>query len=277
MSAVARPSAPVLGGAHLGSARYLRSHWRLLWRVTKHELHQRYAGSLLGLGWAMLAPLLVLGIYAVVYLQVFRVRVPDMSSASYVFYVFAGLVPYLVFAESVGQGVQSVIANKAVLNNTVFPIDLTPIKPVLGAQVVMATGMSVILIGAISARGAHLTLLALPVIWLLNILWLMGLNWVLSALNVMFRDLQNIITIVLMAMLVASPIAYTPEMVPASLRPIIDLNPFAYFVIAYQQVTVLGTWPSLARTLVIVVMSTVTFVFGAWFFARLKRVIVDYV
>lgn len=225
----------------------------------------------------MLAPLLVLAIYAVVYLQVFRVRVPNLTPAGYIFYVFCGLVPYLVCAEAIGQGVISVIANKAVLNNTVFPIDLTPIKPVLGTQVVMATGLAVVLAGAIATVGLHVTLVLLPVVWLLNILWLMGVNWILSVLNVMFRDLQNVITAVLMAMLVASPIAYTPAMVPPALKLVLDLNPFAYFVIAYQQVIMLGTWPSVPRAIVLVVMSTATFAFGAWFFARLKRVVVDYV
>ena len=209
---------PLIGSRRLGSARYLQSHWRLLWRVTKHDLRQRYAGSLLGLGWAMLAPLLILGIYAVVYLQVFRVKVPELSASAYVIYVFCGLVPYLVASQAIAQGVTSVITNKAVLNNTVFPIDLTPVEPVLGAQVVMATGTAVVLVGAVATKGAHVTLVLLPVLWLLNVLWLIGVNWVISVLNVIFRDLQNLVTVVLMAMLVASPIAYTPSMVPPGLK-----------------------------------------------------------
>ena len=58
----------------------------------------------------------------------------------------------------------------------------------------------------------------------------------LSLLNVIFRDIQNLLTPVLMIMLIISPIAYTPEIVPDSLKPLIVLNPFAYFVVAYQQV-----------------------------------------
>ena len=83
-------------------------------------------------------------------------------------------------------------------------------------------------------------LVLLPVIWALNVVWLIGINWVLSLLNVIFRDLQNLLTRVLMIMLVASPIAYTPDMVPSALRPLLALNPFAYFVVAYQQVIMLG-------------------------------------
>jgi lipopolysaccharide transport system permease protein len=260
-----------------GSARFLSSHRRLLWRVTKNDLQQRYAGSILGIGWAMLGPLLVLAIYAVIYLEIFRIKVTGLSSTEYVFYVFCGLVPYLAAAEAIGQGVQAIVSNKAVLNNTVFPIDLTPVKPILGTQVVMSTGMAVVLIGAIANGRMHATLVLLPVIWLLNIMWLIGLNWILSVLNVVFRDLQNLVAAILMVMLIASPIAYTPDMVPSNLKLLLALNPFAYFVVAYQQVIMLGIWPSFPHTTILVVMSLVTFVVGSWFFDRAKRVIIDYV
>jgi lipopolysaccharide transport system permease protein len=108
-------------------------------------------------------------------------------------------------------------------------------------------------------------------------LWLCGVNWILSLLNVVFRDLQNLVASILMILLVASPIAYTPDMVPSGLKPLLALNPFAYFVVAYQQVVMLGIWPSLPHIAVLVVMSIGTFLLGSWFFARAKRVIVDYV
>lgn len=262
---------------HGGSARFLRTHWSLLWRVTNHETRQRYAGSLLGLGWAFLAPLLILFIYAVVYLEIFRIKVPNLSSTEYVIYVFTGLVPYLATAEAIGVGTSAVIANKAVLNNTVFPIDLAPIKPVLSSQYVMVAGMTAVLAGAIFTGNLHKTIVLLPVIWIANILWLAGVNWLLSLLNVIFRDLQNLVSAVLMVMMVASPIAYTPDMVPSGLKLLLALNPFAYFVVAYQQIIMLGIWPSLPHMIVLALMTLVTFVAGSWFFDRGKRVIVDYV
>jgi lipopolysaccharide transport system permease protein len=260
-----------------GSARFLRSHRRLLWRVTRNDLAQRHAGSHLGFGWVFLAPLLVLGIYSVVYLEIFRVKVPGLSSVEYVNYIFCGLVPYLAAAEAIGVGVGAVVANKSVLNNTVFPIDLAPVKPVLSSQAVMAVGMPIVVAGAIATGNLHRTMVLLPVVWVLNIVWLIGVNWVISLLNVIFRDLQNIVTSVLMVMLIASPIAYTPDMVPQALKPLLAVNPFAYFVVGYQQVIMLGIWPSLPHLVLLVVMPVVTFLAGSWFFFRAKRVIIDYV
>ncbi len=260
-----------------GSASYIKSHRRLLWRVTHTEVQARYAGSHLGLGWAFVAPFLVLGIYAVVYLEIFRVHVATLSSPEYVIYIFTGLVPYLATAEALSNGVQSVIANKSVLNNTVFPIDLAPVKAVLSAQFTMVVGLAVTLAGAFATGNVHPTLVLLPVLWGLNIIWLIGVNWLISLLNVIFRDLQNLISSVLMVMLVASPIAYTPDMVPSTLRILLAFNPFAYFVVAYQQVIMLGIWPSIGHIIVLLVMSIGLFAAGSWFFYRSKPVIVDYV
>ena len=129
------------------------------------------------------------------------------------------------------------------LNNTVFPIDLAPVKAVLTAQATMVVGMVVTLIGAAAIGTLSWTVVFLPAIWLLNVVSLIGVVWFLSLLNVIFRDIQNLLTPILMMMLIISPIAYTPEIVPDSLKPLILLNPFAYFVVAYQQVIALGIYP----------------------------------
>jgi len=259
------------------SAYLLFKHRRLLLRVTRNELAAHYAGSLLGIGWAALAPLLLIGIYAAVYLIIFKVRVPGLSPASYVLYVFSGLVPFLATSEAIAVGVPSVITNKAVLNNTVFPIDLAPVKAVLLSQVTMTVGMFVIVAGAILTQTVSWTIVLLPVVWVLQIMALIGLNWILSLLNVVFRDLQNLISAVLMLLMVVSPIAYTPEMVPANLVAIIFLNPFAYFVTAYQSIIVLGKIPSAFNLVMLLVFAIGLFILGNWMFSRAKRVITDYV
>ena len=96
-------------------------------------------------------------------------------------------------------------------------------------------------------------------------------------LNVAFRDLQNLITVILMILLVASPFAYTPSQLAPGVRWIVYVNPFAYFVIAYQQLIVLGEVPDAWHVAVLVVMPLVTFGLGSWFFSKAKDVLLDYV
>jgi lipopolysaccharide transport system permease protein len=205
------------------SARLLFTHFRLLLRVVRNDLRARYAGSVLGIGWSIVTPLLILGIYSAVYLYVFQIHtMAGLSGTRYVMFIFSGLVPFLATGEALSLGVTSIVADKALLSNTVFPVDLAPVKPVVTSQVVMATGMTVLLAGVAATGGLHWTVLFLPLLWAAHVVALTGLNWILSLLNVVFRDLQYLIGALLMIMLVASPITYTPQMVPPQLQGLID-------------------------------------------------------
>jgi len=259
------------------SARYLLSHTILLLRVSWNDLGRRYAGSMLGISWVFIAPAALLGLYGAVYLLIFRVHVPGLSGWDYVLYIFAGLVPYLMTAEALSGGVSSVVVNRSVLNNTVFPIDLAPVKAVLVAQGSMLVGMIATVVGVIAVGRAHWTLLLLPIVWALQVLALIGVTWVLSLVNVVLRDLQNLITLLLVMLMIASPIAYTPEMVPSSLKALILFNPFAYFVLTYQRILVLGQLPDPTTAVLLVISSVGLFVLGGWFFSRIKSVMIDYV
>ena len=210
---------PTRGSFPGGSARHVVSHAHLLWRITRNEISARYAGSFLGAAWVFIAPMLILGVYGLVYLSIFRFQPEGLTSEEYVLYIFSGLVPYLVTAEALAMSIGSVSANKSILTNTVFPIDLVPVKAVLMSMATMIVGLLIIIVGAIATGNLHWTIVLLPVVVLLQIMALIGMAWIVSLLNVVFRDLQNLIAAVLMILLIASPIAYTPAMVPANLRP----------------------------------------------------------
>jgi lipopolysaccharide transport system permease protein len=225
----------------------------------------------------VIAPAASIALYAAVYRLIFKVQVPGLRGWDYVLYIFAGLVPYLMTAESLTNGVASVIVNRSVLNNTVFPIDLAPVKAVLAAQGSFIVGMLATVAGVIAVGRAHWTILLLPVVWLLQVMALIGVSWVLSLVNVVFRDLQNLMTLLLVMLMIATPIAYTPAMVPGSLKAVLYFNPLAYFVLTYQRILVLGQLPDPLTIVLLVGISVGLFVLGGFFFARTKSVMVDYV
>ncbi len=260
-----------------GSAKLLISHWLLLWRVARTEMSSRFAGSFFGAGWTVIAPGLILAIYSAIYLTIFKAKIPTLSSSAYVVFILAGLMPYLATAEALSLGIGSVVTNKSVLNNTVFPIDLAPVKAVILAQASMVVGMTAAIIGVIVTHKISPLIVFFPFVWLLQILALIGATWILSLLNVMIRDLQYVLNAVLMILLIASPIFYTPTQVPHGLTLILALNPLAYFITAYQEIIVLGYAPSLGHVVGLVVISLGLFCGGSIFFARTKKVLIDYV
>ena len=262
---------------HAHSAKLMLSHRHVLWRVAVTELKSRHAGSILGTGWAILTPLAFVAIYAVVYLVIFKIRVTGLSSAQYVLMIFCGLVPFLMTSDALSGGVGAVAANRAVLANTVFPIDLAPVKAVLLSQVSMVVGFTIVLLALPFVGTVRWTLALLPLVWGLHVMGLIGLTWALSLVNLVFRDLPNLINLILLVVMIISPIAYAPDMVPEELRFLILLNPFAYFVLAYQQLVIFGRLPSPGTSLVIVGLSVALFSVGGYFFGRAKWVFVDYV
>ena len=206
-----------------------------------------------------------------------RPKFQHCASSAYVVFILAGLMPYLATAEALSLGIGSVVTNKSVLNNTVFPIDLAPVKAVILAQASMVVGMTAAIIGVIVTHKISPLIVFFPFVWLLQILALIGATWILSLLNVMIRDLQYVLNAVLMILLIASPIFYTPTQVPHGLTLILALNPLAYFITAYQEIIVLGYAPSLGHVVGLVVISLGLFCGGSIFFARTKKVLIDYV
>ncbi len=250
---------------------------RQLASATWLEIRTRYAGSLIGAGWAILSPLILVAIYASIYLFIFKVRVPEMSAYQYVLYVVSGLMPYLMTAEAVSSATPTIAGNTQVLSNTVFPVALMPTRAVFSCQGSMVVAVPILVIGSLVLGTASPWLALLPVIWLLHLGLVIGVAWLAALMNTIVRDVQSIIGVLFIVLLIASPFAYTPEMVPPALKPLIYLNPMAYFIMAYQSVVVLGHAPAPLVSVAIVLMGVGGFFLGGRLFDRLKSSVIDHV
>lgn len=260
------------------SLRVLFAFRSRLLRSVRQEVRQRYAGSVLGLAWAFVYPLLLLGLYSVVYVAIFKVRPATLDSYDYVVLVFSGLVPLLAFNESLMSAVSSLASNRALLMNTVFPAELIPVRAILAAQLPTLFAMAVTMIAGFAlGRTGWESLVAVPLLWILLVLFVTGLGWMISLVTLIVRDIQHVLGLVLMALMILSPFAYTPDMVPASLRAILYLNPLSYFVLGFQQTVAYGAWPQMSSLIPAAVLSIGTFLLGFWFFNSAKHVFFDYV
>lgn len=262
--------------------KFLLAPFLLLWRhrllllqTTQNEIRSRYAGSVLGLAWLVLYPLLFLASYALVYLYIFKVRFGLFDSNEYVVLIFCGLIPFLGFAEGLSLGVGSVTSNANLIKNTLFPIELIPVKAVMVTQSTQVVGTGLLLITLVLLGKISAWALLFPVIWFAQILFTIGLVWILSSLNVFLRDLQNMIAVLILILMMISPIAYTADMVPEALRPYLAINPLYYMIVASQDCLMLGRFPREGTFWVLILIAGVSFWTGHWFFSRMKRVFAD--
>jgi lipopolysaccharide transport system permease protein len=259
----------------LDPVRLFWKHRVLLFQTTKNDIRSRYAGSILGLMWLIFFPLFFLGAYAVMYIFIFRVRFAEFNSYEYVAIIFCGLIPFIGFSEALGLGVSSVTSNSNLIKNTLFPIEMIPVKAVLVSQATQVVGLGLLFIVVTAMGKLTVWALLIPVIWLFQLLFSIGLIWILSSLNIYLRDIQNTISILILILMMVSPIAYTIDMVPSSMRFILMLNPLYYMIISYQSVLMLGTFPPGMIFWVLAMLGLVFFLAGFWFFIRMKRVFTD--
>jgi lipopolysaccharide transport system permease protein len=249
---------------------------RLL-NAVRHDVRQRYAGSILGSFWAFLYPLFMLSFYATIYVVIFRVRVPNLTAETYTVLVMSGLSAVLMFSESISNGLGAIVNQRAMLLNTVFPAELLPPRSVLASQVPSLVALIIASVAAIFLGSASpAAIVVVPVTWILLNMFLIGLVWIFSLVALVIRDLQQGISIVNMSMMVLSPMAYTPDMVPHALKFIIWLNPISYFILCLQAPLALGTWPSIPAMIGAVVLGVGTFFCGLGFFRRARFAFVDY-
>ena len=251
-------------------------HRKIIYSTTLHDLKSKNAGSMLGYFWLILYPVLFLGMYAFVYLMIFKIRLNIMSPYEYVLLIFCGLIPFLSFAEALSRGVGAVTSNSNLIKNTLFPIEFVPVNIVLSSQVLLIVGFSILTIVMIYLNKIGLNYIFLVYVFILQLLFTIGLVWILSAINVFFKDLGQIIGIIVLMLMMISPIAYTQDMIPESMRAFLYINPLYYMITLYQKIFMFNE-VDFKLLFIFTGLSFVHFIAGYYFFTKLKGVFNDYI
>ena len=259
------------------SLRVLSSYRGRLYEGVIHDIRQRYVGSVFGSLWAFLFPMIQLGIYAGLYTFIFKVKPLGLTESDYIILVFSGLVPLMAFNEALSSATSSLSANKSLLLNTVFPAELIPVRAALAAHVTSVIGLVItLMVGFLIGRTSYQALLLVPIFWVLLLMFAIGLGWIFSLFSLIARDIQHGLGLVIMLLFILSPFAYTPDMVPVDLKPLIYLNPLSPFVLTFQNLICYGLWPDPAFALSSCIIAISAFLAGFTVFQSAKHVFFDY-
>lgn len=249
---------------------------RILASVVWLEFQKKYAGSVLGLLWHPLSAALLLATYSFVYLVVFRARFSEFGRFEYVLFIFSGMVPYLGFSDAVATATPSVKANLALLRNSVFPLELVPIRQLIVSMGGLLISLGILLLMLIGSGNAGLHLLYLPVPLALLFVSLAGLVWFTSATAVLVPDVTYVVNLLLLLFLFISPIGYPLSMVPEAARIWVLLNPLTYLVESFRFALMGLRETPLWADAVFALFALVLAIAGAGFFRRLMPVFTDY-
>ena len=257
-----------------------------LWLILTHvdyfykksvlDLRIRYKKTLIGIGWVFVTPLFFLSLYSVTQIYIYNVHPKGVSSLQFVLMMFCGLMSVLSISETLANSSEAFATNKNLLMNSYMTPDVLIAQSSLLGLVNCLIGISLAVVTNILIGNASIYLFLVPVIFFLQSLFLIGLGWIFSILTLLIKDLQFFIRFLAMALLIISPIAYTYDMVPPKLALVIYLNPISYFILAYQDVIILGKMPPLDIVCGMFLITTLVFVVGFKFFSRLQATMVDY-
>ena len=266
------------------SALNLKELWlfrELVYFLTWRDVKVRYKQTTLGAAWAILQPFLTMVVFSVFFGRL--AKVPS-DGVPYPIFSYTGLLPWGLFTKALTDAGRSLVAHRAMITKIYFPRLAIPIASVLGGVVDFALAF-LVLIGMMlyynyapnSTYHVEITpaLLTLPLFLLLAIITALGVGLWLSALNVMYRDINYIIPFLTQFWLFITPVAYPASMIPEQWQMVYALNPMTGVVEGFRWAllgTVEAPGPMLAVSSTIAILGLVT---GLFYFRRMERDFAD--
>src|SRR6185369_16854051 len=255
----------------------MQSHstiWRPLWQLpsraelifsfAKRELLARYKGSVLGIAWAVLTPVVMIAIFTFIFAGIFGARFGATNSHwDYALYLFCGLLPWSMYQESLQQSATTIVAHSNLVKRVVFPLETLPAAQAFAALGTQLFATIALLIGIVVIRqNLQLTALWFPLLLIPQLLFALGAAWLIASLGVFLRDIAQGVTLLLMAWMYLTPIIYPESIVPERFRWFINVNPFTSLVRSYRRVFLDGLAPDWRGLLYFSAVALVLFVFG---------------
>ena len=245
----------------------------LIWSFVKRDISSKYVGSLLGLYWSVLNPIITLVVYIIVFGVFLKVRLPGTTSIwDFALYFAAGFIPWLAFQESVVRASRSIIDNKNYIKKVPFPSEIFPIYTTLSEFVNLFIGLGIFFVLFLILKGVPtIFILLLPLAIILQLIFTLSLAFFLSSGAVYFRDIPQILGALFMIWFWATPIAYTINLIPENFQWIVKLNPAYYMLEIYRDVLFYGKLPEPEIIVPFLIFSVVLFVLSIIFFRKTKR------
>lgn len=264
-----------------------RAVWRPLWELpgrfelirslSRRELVARYKGSVLGIIWALVTPVVMIAIFTFIFAGIFGARFGARGSHwDYALYLFCGLLPWTMFQEAAQRSASTIVAHSNLVKRVVFPLETLPIAETLASLGNQLFGTLALLVAILVIRHEfHLTLFWLPVLVIPQFLFTLGVAWLLASLGVFLRDIAQGISLLLMAWMFLTPIIYPEAIVPDRFRSFININPFTSLIRSYRRVLLEGMQPDWRGLAYFTAVAVLIFLFGYWWFARTRKSFAD--
>ena len=223
----------------------LLSYRDLFWQLTFREIKARYKQSVLGYAWAILVPLLNLLVLSIVFSRVFKV---PTGGVPYPIFLFVALVPWLFLTNSISAATSSIMANSSLITKVKLPREIIPISAICSKLVdLFLTTLVLIIFMIFFGISFQISLFWVPLIFVVQFILILGISLILSATNVFFRDIENVLGVFLTIWMYLTPVLYSAALIPENIAPLFYLNPMTGIINSYRDTIIYGnfnSWPS---------------------------------
>lgn len=258
-------------GRSLSPAAMLETLWahrQVIRQLGARQVQSRHRGSVLGMAWTLLNPLLLLAVYTLIFSVVLRVGGQSAAErVEFAVMMFTGMVLFSVFSDTLSRAPLAISSRPNYVKKVVFPLEALPASELYASLVLGAASLVVLLVAiAIVQGGFAVTALAFPLVLPPLVLLTLGASWLVSALSVFVRDIATSIGVVVTMLFFLTPVFWQVPDWPPELQTYVWLNPLAVLVEAARDCLLRDLWPDpLRMTLVYVASFAVAMLGFAWF------------
>ncbi|MET0167794.1 MAG: ABC transporter permease [Vicinamibacterales bacterium] len=253
--------------------RILWQYRELLYFLVWRDVKVRYKQTVIGIAWVVLQPLLTMVVFSLVFGRFAKIPSDGMP---YPVFVFSALLPWNLFAGSLGRGGDSVVQHANLISKVYFPRLILPVAGILSPLIDFGVAfllLIAIMVGYGVSPGAGV--LALPLFVLLAMLTALAVSLWTAALNVRYRDVGHAIPFLIQLWMFVSPVAYPLSIIPERWRLLYSLNPMTGVIEGFRWALLGGQLPDIGVIAVSALAMTMLLVPGAIYFRNTERTFAD--
>lgn len=247
--------------------------WRqrqLIKQMAWREVAGRYKGSVMGLLWSFINPVLMLTVYTFVFSVVFKARwgvSGGDSKATFALILFVGLIVHGLLAEALNRAPTLILNNTNYVKKVIFPLEVLPVVSLVSALFHSTISLIVLLIAFIAINGyLPWTVIFIPIVLLPLITLTLGLSWAIASLGVYIRDVGQTMSIITTIMLFLAPVFFPLSAIPEKYHVYILANPLTFIIEQAREVLIFGRLPDwLNLGIYMIVASAVAWLGYIWF------------
>ncbi len=243
----------------------------IIFNFTISDIKIKYKSSILGIVWSLIEPLLMLGVLFFVFSTLFKFEILHFP-----IYLLLGLITWNFFKNSTTSALSSLVNRTPLLTQIYFPRSIPAISSCLSSSLMLiielgVLGIFMIILGYVPP----ITILLLPLVFLLSFILVVGISLPLSVLNVKYRDIEFIWGVIIHAGFFLTPIFYRFDMLPEYLQQILQFVPTVQILTMAHHLTLYGEIPSVTTILYSIFVTFVIFGIGYLIFRKLQAKIVE--